>query len=69
VEGDGDEENDELCACRDGDGHADEDAVEEDAGFEEQALQEESLRIVLFLVRGLVKGVVVVGNLATVRVV
>ena len=39
VEGDCDEEHDERCPCCDADGHPDEDAVEEDPGFEEETLQ------------------------------
>lgn len=49
VEGDCDEEDDEVVACGDGEGHADEDRVEEDAEFEEEALEEEFLA---FLLRG-----------------
>lgn len=45
VEGDGDEEDNERGAGADGEGHADEDAVEQDAGFEEEALEEEFLRV------------------------
>lgn len=40
VERDGDEEDEEGRARGDGDGHADEDAVEEDAGLEQEALQQ-----------------------------
>ena len=49
MEGDGDEEDEEGRADGDGERHADEDAVEEDAGFEEEALQQHFL---LELVRG-----------------
>lgn len=45
VEGDGDEEDDEGGADGEGEGEPDEDGVEEDAGFEEEALQEEFLRV------------------------
>ena len=40
VEGDGDEQNNERGAGADGKGHPDKDGVEEDAGFEEEALEE-----------------------------
>lgn len=43
VKGYGEEEDEEGAACCDGEGHADEDGVEEDAGFEEETLEEEVL--------------------------
>ena len=43
VEGDGDKEDDERRARGDADSHADEDGVEEDAGFEEEALEDLAL--------------------------
>ncbi|KIH94859.1 hypothetical protein SPBR_03703 [Sporothrix brasiliensis 5110] len=43
VEGDGDEKNDKGGARGDAEGHADEDAVEQDAGLQEHALQHEPL--------------------------
>lgn len=51
VEGDGDEEDDLFAADRDGESEADEDAVEEDAAFEEKALHEEFFALLL-LFRG-----------------
>ncbi|TKW52990.1 hypothetical protein CTA1_12511 [Colletotrichum tanaceti] len=48
VEGDGDEEHDELVADGDAEGHADEDGVEEDADLEHHALQD----VFLVLLRG-----------------
>lgn len=47
VKADGDEEDDEGGAGRDAEGHADEDGVEEDAGFEEEALEEHLLLLLL----------------------
>lgn len=41
VEGDGEKEDEEGWREGDGEGDADEDGVEEDAGFEEEALKEE----------------------------
>lgn len=49
VEGDGDEEDEEGRADGDGERHADKDAMEENAGFEEEALQQHFL---LELMRG-----------------
>ena len=46
VDGDGEEEDEEGGAGLDGEGHADEDAVEEDAGLEEEALEKEFLLLV-----------------------
>lgn len=43
VEGDGEKEDEEGWREGDGEGDADEDGVEEDAGFEEEALKEELL--------------------------
>lgn len=43
MEGYGEEEDEEGAACCDGEGQADEDGVEEDAGFEEETLEEEVL--------------------------
>ena len=48
MEGDGDEQDEEVIACGDREGHADENAVEEDADFEEKALEE----LFLTLLRG-----------------
>lgn len=45
VEGDGDEEDDEGGADGEGEGEADEDGVEEDARFQEEALEEEFLGV------------------------
>lgn len=47
VEGDGDEEDDEGSAGGDGESHTDEDAVEEDASFQEEALEKEASGVVL----------------------
>ena len=46
VKGDGDEEDDKTGAGRHGEGHANEYRVEEDAGFEEEALEK---KFALFL--------------------
>lgn len=43
MEGYGEEEDEEGAACCDGEGYADEDGVEEDAGFEQETLEEEVL--------------------------
>lgn len=43
MEGYGEEEDEEGTACCNGEGHADEDGVKEDAGFEEETLEEEVL--------------------------
>ena len=45
VEGDCNKQNNERCARGHAEGHADEDAVEENAGFEEEALEELPLRV------------------------
>jgi len=63
VEGDGDEEDEEGGPRADGEGHSYEDAVEEDARFEEEALEEE-----LFGVReGLVLRVLMLMSGASVK--
>lgn len=43
MEGYGEEEDEEGAACCDGEGYADEDGVEKDAGFEQETLEEEVL--------------------------
>ena len=45
MEADGNQEDDKGGAGSDGDSHADEDRVKKDAGFEEEALEEELLRV------------------------
>lgn len=45
MEGDCNKQNNERCARGHAEGHADEDAMEENAGFEEEALEELPLRV------------------------
>ena len=53
MKGYGEEEDDEGATCCDGEGYTNEDGVEEDAGFEEETLEEEVLlRLGLRLGRG-----------------